>query len=63
MSSICRVMAVGVSSSKPSLFTTDSGIRLLLAQESHNALPIAKFPMVQGMVKLPRFCFFSGKIF
>ena len=46
-------MVVGVSSPKLSLFTTDSGIRLMVAPESHNVLPISKFPMVHGMVKLP----------
>ena len=52
---------MGVSSPKLSLLTTDKGIRLMLAPESHNAFPISEFPIVQGIVKLPRSSIFVGK--
>ena len=37
---------MGVSSPRLSLLTTDKGIRLMLALESHSAFPISEFPMV-----------------
>ena len=46
-------MAEGVSSPKLSLLTTDKGIKLMLAPESHSAFPILEFPIVQEIVKLP----------
>ena len=52
---------MGVSSPKLSLLTIDKDIRLMLAPESHSAFPISEFPFVQGIVKLPRSCIFSGK--
>ena len=63
MSAICRVMVVGVSFPKPSLLTTDKGIKLMLAPKSHSAFPISKFPILQGIMKLPRSYIFSGKDF
>ena len=60
-SSIYRVIAVGVSSPKLSLFTTDSGIKLMLAPESHKVFLNSTFPMVQGMVKLPRSWIFTSR--
>ena len=60
---ICKVIAMGVSYPKLSLFTTDNGIKLMLAPESHKAFLNSKFPMVQGMVKLPGSYIFSGKLF
>ena len=62
LSVICNVIAVGVSSPKLSFLTTDKGIKLMLAPESHNAFLNSKFPMVQGMVKLPGSCIFFGKL-
>ena len=50
LSAIYKVIVVGVSSPKLSLLTTDKGIKLMLAPESHNAFLNSKFPMVQGMV-------------
>ena len=35
----------------------------MLAQESHNALPISASPILQGIVKMLRSYFFSGKVF
>ena len=35
---------MGVSSPKLSLLTTDKGIKLMLALESHNAFPISESP-------------------
>ena len=52
---------MGVSSPKLSLLTTNKGIKLILAPESHNAFPISEFPMVQGIVKLPGSYIFNGK--
>ena len=63
LSTICKVIAVGVSSPKLSLFTTDNAIKLMLALESHKAFLNSKFPMVQGMVKLLGSRIFSGKLF
>ena len=57
------VMAVGVSSPKLSLLTTDKGIKLMLAPESHSAFPISEFLILQGIVKLPGSCIFLGKDF
>ena len=54
---------MGVSSPKISILTTDKGLKLMLALESHNAFPISEFPMVQGIVKLPGSCIFFGKDF
>ena len=45
-------MVVGVSSPKLSLFSTDSGIRLILVSESNNAFSISKFPMVQARMEI-----------
>ena len=54
LSAIYRVMAMGVSSPKLSLLSTDRGIKLMLAPESHKAFPMSAFPIMQGIVKLPR---------
>ena len=62
LSAICKVIAVGVKFPKLSLLTIDSGIKLILALESHNALLNSKFPMMQGMVKLPQSYIFYGKL-
>ena len=62
LSTIYKVIAVGVTSPKMSLLTTDKGIKLMLAPESQNAFLNSKFLMVLGMVKLPRSCIFSGKL-
>ena len=59
---ICKVIVVGVSSPKLSLFTTDNGIKLMLALELHKAFLNSKFPIVQGMVKLLGSNIFSGKL-
>ena len=61
MSAIYRVMAMGVSSLKLSLLAIDKGIKLMFAPESHSAFPILEFLMVQGIVKLPGSCIFTGK--
>ena len=53
LSAICKVMVVGVSSPKLSLFATDKGIKLMLAQESHSVFPTSACPISQGIVKLP----------
>ena len=53
---------MGVSSPKLSLLKTYKGIKLMLAPESHSAFPILESPMVQGMVKLPGFYIFIGKV-
>ena len=47
------MIAVGVSSPKLSLCTTDKGINLMLAPKSHKASFNSYFPMEQGMVNLP----------
>ena len=47
LSAICKVIVVGVSSPKLSLFTTDNDIKFMLAPESHKAFLNSKFPMVQ----------------
>ena len=60
LSAICNVIAVGVSSPKLSLCTTDRGIKFILAPESHKAFLNSYFPMEQGMVKLPGSFIFSG---
>ena len=52
---------MGVSSLKLNLLTTDKGIRLMLAPESHSAFPISEFPIVQGIMKLLGSCIFFGK--
>ena len=62
LSTICKVIAVGVSPPKLSLFTTDNGIKLMLAPESHKAFLNSKFLMVKGMVKLPGSYIFFGKL-
>ena len=54
---------MGVSSPKLSLLTTDKGIKLMLALESHSTFPISEFPIFQGIVKLPKSCIFFGKDF
>ena len=61
LSAIYRVMAMGVSSPKLSLFTTNKGIKLMLAPKSHSAFPISEFPILQGIVKLPRSCILTSK--
>ena len=63
MSAIYRVMAVGVSSPKLSILTIDKGIKLMLAPKSHSVFHISEFPILQGVVKLPGSCIFSGKDF
>ena len=62
MSAIYRVMAMGISSPKLSLLTTDKDIKLMLALESDSAFLISESPMVQGMVKLLGSCIFIGKV-
>ena len=62
LSTICKVIVMGVRSPKLSLLTTNKGIKLMLASESHNAFLNSKFSMVQGMVKLPGSCIFFGKL-
>ena len=54
---------MGVSSPKLSLLTTDRGIKLMLALKSYSFFLISKFPMVQGMVKLPGSCILIDKVF
>ena len=60
LSAICNVIAVGVSSPKLNLCTTDRGIKFILAPESHKAFLNSYFPIEQGMVKLPGSFIFSG---
>ena len=60
LSAIYNVIAVGVSSPKLSLCTTDRGIRFILAPESHKTFLNSYFPMDQGMVKLPGSFIFAG---
>ena len=62
LSTICKVIVVGVSSPKLGLFTTDNIIKLMFVLESHKALPNSMFPMMQGMVKLPGSYIFIGKL-
>ena len=52
---------MGMRSPKLNLLTTDKGIKSMLALESHSAFPILEFPIVEGIVKLPGSCIFSGK--
>ena len=52
---------MGVSFPKLSLLTIDKGIKLMLTLESHSAFPISKFPIVQGIVKLPGSYILSSK--
>ena len=61
LSSICSVIYVGVSSPKPSLFITDSGIKWMLAPESHKAFLNSTF--VQGMLKFPGSYIFTSRLF
>ena len=63
LSAICNVIAVGVSSPKLSLCTTDRGIRFILALESHKAFLNSYFRMEQGMVKLLGSFIFAGSFF
>ena len=58
-----RVIFLGVSSPKLSVFTIDSGIKLMLALESHKAFLNSTFPIMQGMAKLLGFCIFTGRLF
>ena len=60
LSAIYNVIAVGVSSPKLSLYTTDRGIKFILAPESHKAFLNSYFPMEQGMVKLLGSFIFAG---
>ena len=57
------MIAVGVSSPKLSLYTTDKGINLMLAPESHKASLNSYFSMEQGIVKLPGSFIFAGRLF
>ena len=52
---------MGVSSPKLSILTINKGIKLMLALESHSALTISEFSMVQGILKLPGSCIFTSK--
>ena len=63
ISSICRVIFMGVSSPKLSLSTTDSGIKLMFAFKSHIVFLNSTFLIMQGMVKLPGSCIFTGRLF
>ena len=53
LSAICSVIVVGVSSPKLNLCTTDKGIKLMLALESHNFLEFI-FPNSAGNGKAAR---------
>ena len=55
-----NMIAVGVSSPKLSVYTTDRGIKFILAPESHKAFLNSYFPIERGMVKLPVSFIFSG---
>ena len=59
---ICKVTVMGVSSPKLSILTIVNGIRFMLAPESHKACLDSIFPIVQGMVKLPRSFILIGKL-
>ena len=63
LSAICSVIAVGVSSPKFNLCTTDKGIKLMLPPDSHKAFLNSYFPIVQGMVKLPGSFILAGRLF
>ena len=63
LSAICSVIVVGVSAPKLSLYTTDKGIKLMLAPESHKASLNSYFLMEQGMVKLSGSFIFAGRLF
>ena len=63
LSAICSVIVVGVSSPKLNLYTTDKGIKLMLAPESHKAFLNSYLPIVQGMVKLPGSFILAGRLF
>ena len=47
LSAIYKVIALGVSSPKLSVFTIDNGIKFMLAPESHKAFLNSKFVMVK----------------
>ena len=51
-SASCIVMYVGFIATFPILFSGDNDIRLMLDLRSRNALPIDRFPIDIGMVKL-----------
>ena len=63
LSTIYNVIAVGVSSPKLNLCTTDKGIKLMLAPESCKAFLNSYFPIVQGMVKLSGPFILAGRLF
>ena len=47
-------------SPNPNRLNIDSGMRLILAPRSHKAFSKIEFPIVHGMVKLPRSLSFCG---
>ena len=63
LSTTCSVISVGVSSPKLNLYTTDKGIKLMLALESHKACLNLYFPIVQGMVKLSGSFILADRLF
>ena len=48
-----RVTVVALASPKPNHLKMDKGMRSILAPKSHKALSKIKFPILQGIVKLP----------
>ena len=63
LSAICSVITVGVSSPELNLYTTDKGIKFMLAPESHKAFLNSYFPIVQGMVKMSGSFILAGRLF
>ena len=51
---------VGRASPNPNRLNIDSGMRLILAPRSHKAFSKMEFPIVHGIVKLPRSFSFCG---
>ena len=51
---------MGLASPNPSRLKIDKGTRLILALKSHRALSKIEFPILHGIVKLPRSFSFCG---
>ena len=60
LSARCRVTVVGLASPNPNRLNMDKGMRLILAPKSHRVLSKIEFPILQGIVKLPRSFNFYG---
>jgi len=49
-----KVMFVGLTSRSSIFLSINKDIKLMLSPKSISAFPIVKFPIVQGIVKLPK---------